>query len=621
MSRQESAPASSLAGSASGDQKPLVANSSGGRIGGAAASICWLLAGLSLALVAGRIAVVRSQTGEVPFLSANDRSRWATVASLVDYRTYVVDHFQQLRDPQTKRRTWQSIDRVQHRDAAGKIRNYSSKPPLLATLVAIVYGLVKSVTGLGLQTHPMLVGRLVLAIVNLPLLAILFASLIDLTLRTCRQPWAAVATTVAITLGTMLPAFAISLNNHLPAAAATAVSLWLLDRQARFGPSLGKMFLAGIAIAALVANELPGLSLLPLWGLIALRLSIRHTLFGFLPGIALVAAAFFATNWLAHESLRPPYMHRGVGLTIASGELPEPAATSTDRFWDPEDVSPELKAAISAALAANGQPPPDELQFTASRTANRLRIDTPAETFALDRSAGQFTLRVWDDWYDYLGTYWNDSNRRGIDLGEPSRWTYTLHMLIGHHGIFLITPAWWLSLLGVAAWYRRWRQPAGVASSDSFTDFEQSKAGNTVKAVMPVNAVKARNSSSPESSGKSAKPREQEYPYFPNFPYAVIAATILVTLVCLVFYVARPEIDRNYGGVSVAFRWLLWQAPLWIFLASAAYDRLAAVRAGRMLCSLLLIASLLSLSTALENPWTHPWAYRLLDNLGWIAHR
>jgi hypothetical protein len=307
-------------------------------------------------------------------------------------------------------------------------------------------------------------------------------------------------------------------------------------------------------------------------------------------------------------------MHRGVGPTIASGELPSPT-TATDRFWDPEEVSPELKATISAALAANGQPPPDELEFTASRTANRLRIDAPAETFALDRSAGQFTLRVWDDWYDYPGTYWNDSNRRGIDLGEPSRWTYTLHMLIGHHGIFLITPAWWLSLLGVAAWYRRWRQPAGVASSGSSGDFERNKVRNTAK------PGDSKSSGNPGSSEKHAKPLGEEHPYFPNFPYAVIAATILVTLVCLVFYVARPEIDRNYGGVSVAFRWLLWQAPLWIFLASAACDRLATLPSGRILCSLLLIASLFSLSTALENPWTHPWAYRLLDNLGWIAHR
>jgi len=302
----------------------------------------------------------------------------------------------------------------------------------------------------------------------------------------------------------MLPTFAITRSSLLPAAAATAVSLWLLDRQARFGPSLGKMFLAGMAIAMLVANELPGLSLLPLWGLIALRLSIRHTLLGFLPGIALVAAAFFATNWLAHESLRPPYMHRGVGPTIASGDLlGTPAAT--DRFWDPEEVSPQLKATISAALAANNQPTPDELKFTASRTANRLRIDTPAETFAVDRSEGQFTLRGWDDWYDYPGTYWNDTNRRGIDLGEPSRLTYTLHMLIGHHGIFLITPAWWLSLLGVAAWYRRWRQPADAGSSGSFGDFGENKAGKPAKPVEPRRA------------GRSGKPREQAHPYTPAF--------------------------------------------------------------------------------------------------------
>ena len=31
----------------------------------------------------------------------------------------------------------------------------------------------------------------------------------------------------------------------------------------------------------------------------------------YLPAVLLVAAGFFGTNYLAHDSLRPPYMHRG----------------------------------------------------------------------------------------------------------------------------------------------------------------------------------------------------------------------------------------------------------------------------------------------------------------------
>ena len=36
----------------------------------------------------------------------------------------------------------------------------------------------------------------------------------------------------------------------------------------------------------------------------------------------------------------------------------------------------------------------------------------------------------------------------GIDRGEPSAWRYAFHMLIGHHGIFSLTPIFLASLVG-----------------------------------------------------------------------------------------------------------------------------------------------------------------------------
>ena len=35
----------------------------------------------------------------------------------------------------------------------------------------------------------------------------------------------------------------------------------------------------------------------------------RATLCGFLPAVIVVAAAFFGTNWIAHGSLKPAYLH------------------------------------------------------------------------------------------------------------------------------------------------------------------------------------------------------------------------------------------------------------------------------------------------------------------------
>jgi RimJ/RimL family protein N-acetyltransferase len=59
---------------------------------------------ITLAIVAGRIAVVRSAEGDTAFLSANDRSRWCTIRALVDDGTYEIDSIIREEDPETGRR-------------------------------------------------------------------------------------------------------------------------------------------------------------------------------------------------------------------------------------------------------------------------------------------------------------------------------------------------------------------------------------------------------------------------------------------------------------------------------------------------------------------------------------
>ena len=41
---------------------------------------------------------------------------------------------------------------------------------------------------------------------------------------------------------------------------------------------------------------------------------------------------------------------------------------------------------------------------------------------------------------------------KGIDLGEPSPAVYAMHALVGHHGIFSLTPVWLLSASGTLLW-------------------------------------------------------------------------------------------------------------------------------------------------------------------------
>lgn len=174
-----------------------------------------------------------------------------------------------------------------------------------------------------------------------------------------------------------------------------------------------------------------------------------------------------------------------------------------------------------------------------------------------------------DNWYsfDYMrGTreipsYWK--NPSGVDRGEPSAAKYALHVLVGHHGVFSLTPVWLLSVVGAGVWL----------------------------------------------FGRPEDRRLRE-----------LALLILaVSSVVLAFYLMRPPIDRNYGGMSSGLRWVFWLAPMWLVAMLPAAD--AASRRGwtRGLSLVLLVVSALSASYPTWNPWTQPWFYDFMVYLGWIS--
>ena len=70
---------------------------------------------------------------------------------------------------------------------------------------------------------------------------------------------------------------------------------------------------AGFFSAMLAANEVPAAVLSAAVSLIVLWLAPRKTLIAYLPPALLVTAAFFATNWIAVQSLKPAQMHRSEG--------------------------------------------------------------------------------------------------------------------------------------------------------------------------------------------------------------------------------------------------------------------------------------------------------------------
>jgi hypothetical protein len=136
-------------------------------------------------------------------------------------------------------------------------------------------------------------------------------------------------------------------------------------------------------------------------------------------------------------------------------------------------------------------------------------------------------------------------------------------MLLGHHGIFSLTPVWILALIG------------GVA--------------------LVIN-------------------RNREL-------HAFGIAVLLVTVVVVGFYVMLPEMKRNYGGVTCGLRWLLWLCPLWLVIMIPAIDWIGGSERDRsvwwVVALLVLLLSAVSAAYAGSNPWSHPWIYQYWEYLEW----
>ncbi len=507
-------------------------------------AIYGILIAAAVANMTGRIFAVRSEMGKTPLLSANDRSRWCTIRSLVDHGTYEIDEILFLPDGR-RNREWYSIDMVYHRGRDGKLHYYSSKPPLLPTLLAGQYWLLKKVGGLNLRDHPFYVARTMLVATNVLPMALLLILIARGAERFGTTDFGRIFVVAAAAWGTMLTTFAVTLNNHSVAAVSAAVTLHCLwrivcDHEWR----LRYYAIAGFAAAFTAANELPALALLVFVGGWLLRHSARQTLLAFVPSAGLVAAAFFLTNYWAHDSWRPPYAHRDDGTQVAQ------LATT-----DPDVAVAEL---VQAKVLSS----PD-VELAATREDQRwVCIDRQAQRrFTLLRSDSGMDVYESDNWYEYPGTYWSQERKEGVDRGEASPLTYAFHVLIGHHGIFSLTPVWLLAVVGCGMAFRR-----------------------------------------------------------PQEAFRVLALIAALSVICLLFYLTRPQMDRNYGGNTCAFRWMLWFAPLWLFCMIPAADWVAGQRWRRRVAVLLLLGSVLSASYAGLNPWSPPWLFNYWTYMGWIHY-
>ncbi|MCA9131549.1 MAG: hypothetical protein KDA45_00270 [Planctomycetales bacterium] len=524
--------------------------------------LCLFLVVLAAIVQLSRIVQVESSTGEVPFHSANDRSRWCTIAALAVTGSYEIDEVLEIRDPKSRRRTWYSIDLVRHRGADGKQHYYSSKPPLLPTLYTGVYLGIRALTGSTLMNDPFFVVRTLLVVVNLlPLLAFWWL-LVQCIQREPLSAWAAIVSSLFVAWGTYLSTFVSTLNNHLPAAIAVGLSLWCVQQIALQRDRRWRWFLlAGLSTSFGAANELPALSWLAAVGALLLVVDARRTLLGYVPALLPVALAFFGTNYLAHGEFNPAYAHRSVGEKLFSFEtesglpLEQLPLDLVIEQMRQHGIEASSQAVLRPARRAG------VYEFWDAEREHRVALRRDKEP-----AGGRVNVYAWGDWYDYPGSYWTSDRKQGVDKGEPNVLRYIFHSLIGHHGIFSLTPFWLLSLLGgVVVWRQR----------------------TTLNVLVEHRLLLT----------------------------AAIAAT---SLVAIGFYLGRPLEDRNYGGVSSGFRWAFWLTPLWIWLALQGLQVVQA-RWARRLVEVLLGISVFSACFPWDNPWTSPWLMQYGQYLGWLA--
>lgn len=515
---------------------------------------------LGIAAQVVRIAQVRSSTGETPFFSANDKSRWCTIAALAIEGTYEIDKLLEIREPPKNRRTWYTIDLVRHRGDDGELHYYSSKPPLLPTLYAGVYMAVRAATGATLMKQTFFIARILLILVNLIPLVVLWLIMTRKAIREHESNvWAVCVLATFIAFGTFLSTFNNTLNNHLPAAVAAGISLWCLERIIQRSQRQWYWFaLCGLCTSFTAANEMPALSWLAIVGALLLLIDVRRTLSAYVPALLPVAIAFFVTNYIAHGVWRPAYTHRDLGAKVF--EMPVETGTSLSRL--------SVESVVAACRENSLNFSPDSVIRPARRS----------DVYELWDEAGQHRLGLrldqpdkigvyeWDDWYDYPGSYWVGGSKKGVDLGEPSKITYAFHCLIGHHGIFSLTPFWLLSIYGAVVSCRR-----------------------------------------------------IERPWLSNPQLLLVGAIVITGLVCTGFYLARPLEDRNYGGVCSGLRWVFWMTPLWFWLACEGLKSVKHFVFRRTIEGTLLV-SIFSANYPWSNPWTAPWIMQLWEHWGWINY-
>lgn len=328
-----------------------------------------------------------------PTFSSNDRARWATVKAFVEENTFVIGH----RVPDEKAAKGYRDEGITFQPGYGSVDKVlnpetneflATKPPLLTVFAAGQYWVLHRMFHKDIDTETWEVVVPILLVTNVIPLVLALWLLSRLLERYGRTDWGRLFTFAAACWATFLPTFAITLNNHVPAACCVLFAMYAL---------LGGRRPDGSATSETTtpAADTP-------------RSLLCYGLAGLFAGLAacmdLPAAAFTAVLGLV-ILVRAP---RGLLLYIPAAILPMAAQTA---------INHQVTGSWEPIYAKFGGP---WYEYEGSHWAKP---------------------KLWEEG--------KGPKPEGIDFIDEPKDVYAFDFLIGHHGFFSLTPVWLLALAGL----------------------------------------------------------------------------------------------------------------------------------------------------------------------------
>jgi hypothetical protein len=382
-----------------------------------ASNVQAIIIALSAGAVLGLILIAQGRTTDKQFThpmhSPNDRSRFATIRALGDNGTYAIgsidDNGNFTEGSIVANLGWDTIDKVRRPDN-GQL--YSSKPPLLPTVLAGEYMLLRLIptfsyspengwehTGqLTFAEHPQAVVRILVVTANwvpFVIYLMLFSRLLG---RITRNEWIRAFTIAAAGGGTYLSGFCVTLNNHTVAAFFSFFALYAAMLIWLDGSRDGWLFaVCGLCAAFAAVLELPALAFTAALLIALAWKDLGRCLTFFIPFALIPLAAHCLTTYQVTGSLMPAYGEKEWYVFEGS-------------YW---------------------------------------KIDSTGRLVGSSKDA-QGHLIIGDP--------------TGIDNQHEPWYVYLFHMWLGHHGVFSLTPVLIFSAIGLArVLARQDRQWAAVA--------------------------------------------------------------------------------------------------------------------------------------------------------------